>query len=673
MKKGKLLVLLLVIGILLVGTSLSSQMKGGNILSVPGDYSTIMAAIDAASDGDEVIVSPGVYQENLDFKGKHITVASFFYTTKDTSYIRETVIDGGGFDSVVKFVSGENEKSKLAGFRLTGGKAVWGGGIYMKDSGESGPVLTNLLIDNCESSWEGSAIFSHNSTGELSDSVIRENSTPREGTIYCERGGNLHLKNVVIEQNQGGGIYCMVDDSPILENVIIRNNKGGGIIQNTGSSPILRNVLIEGNSGIGINSGVASNPYLENVTIRNNQGGGISVSPEYTFCEEAGKRCNIYDNSSGNFRGDIAAWGEVEVILDTFSVLRPTSWYLSGRGEVHWDILHGKHQQVQADLYVSPYGDNNNSGRQPEEPLQSIDKACRIIWADSANVRTIHLAAGVYSPSVNAEMFPVRLPEYVILAGESKHNVILDAEEEGSVVSFDNVKGCMLKHLTLTGGKARKGAGIWCRSTALVLEHLIIKANHSTDSGGGIYSSLSDLTLTRVVLAENQAGIGGGLSGLDSDYRLMNVTFYGNSADTQGGGIWGSGDSNFYLLNCIMWDDAPQEIELSFVPQIKMSIACSDISGGEKGIITHSMTSIVGQYLDADDYERQHAIKSWGEGNIDSDPLFINATDGDFRLQRESGCIESGTASYTWEGDIILEIEEYYGEKPEIGAVEFID
>jgi len=45
-------------------------------LAVPGKYRTIQLAIDAAKDGDVIIVQPGVYYEQIDFLGKNITVQS---------------------------------------------------------------------------------------------------------------------------------------------------------------------------------------------------------------------------------------------------------------------------------------------------------------------------------------------------------------------------------------------------------------------------------------------------------------------------------------------------------------------------------------------------------------------------------------------------------------------
>ena len=58
-------------------------------LTVPSPYSTIQDAINAAVDGDIVLVSDGTYLKSIDFIGRAITVQS-------ENGAGSTTIDGGG-------------------------------------------------------------------------------------------------------------------------------------------------------------------------------------------------------------------------------------------------------------------------------------------------------------------------------------------------------------------------------------------------------------------------------------------------------------------------------------------------------------------------------------------------------------------------------------------------
>ena len=73
--------------------------------NVPDDVATIQGAIDLSQNGDTVLVSPGTYEEHIDFSGKEIVVGSLMLTTGDDSYIEQTIIDGNNSGTVVTFTN----------------------------------------------------------------------------------------------------------------------------------------------------------------------------------------------------------------------------------------------------------------------------------------------------------------------------------------------------------------------------------------------------------------------------------------------------------------------------------------------------------------------------------------------------------------------------------------
>src|SRR5688572_15858349 len=109
-----------------LGIGLEGRMQTATI-RVPSDYATIQAAIDAAHDGDEIIVSQGKYGENIKFNGKNIYLHSI--NPKDWNVVKDTVIDGYQSGSVVTFHGTEGSTCTLEGFTITNGKAGVGAGI----------------------------------------------------------------------------------------------------------------------------------------------------------------------------------------------------------------------------------------------------------------------------------------------------------------------------------------------------------------------------------------------------------------------------------------------------------------------------------------------------------------------------------------------------------------
>ena len=130
------------------------------IINVPDQVETIQAAIDSAVNGNLVLVDEGTYYENINFKGKAITVASHFIMDEDTSHISKTIINGSQHTnpdsgSVVYFVSGEDTNAVLCGFTITGGsgtKAYWGNDVHRYGGGvfcaSGGRIINNIVRYN---------------------------------------------------------------------------------------------------------------------------------------------------------------------------------------------------------------------------------------------------------------------------------------------------------------------------------------------------------------------------------------------------------------------------------------------------------------------------------------------------------------------------------------------
>ena len=659
-------------------------MLHATILHVPVDYSTIQTGIYAAIYGDTVLVQPGTYVENINFNGKNITVGSLFLTTWDTTYISQTVIDGNQDGSVVRFESGEDSTAILIGFTITNGSAVYGGGIYCS---YSSPSLENLMLTNNSVSENGGGIYCwYNSSPNLENLTMINNSAYYGGGIYFGHS-NSNLDNVMISSNSayfGGGIYCSNNSNPILDEVMIIGNSaemfGGGICCQF-SDPSLANVTITSNSasrGGGIFCEGNSNPILEDVNIINNSaddGGGIYCWFNSNPIFSSENRCNIYSNIITNSRGagtDIFIYESrfpvIDVFVDTFTVMRPTDYYVSPIDNFTFDILHSiEDSLIDSDVYVSVLGDNSNLGTSPDTPFKTIKHALSRIYSDSQNIHTIHLAAGIFSPITNGESFPIRWSNYVNLSGFGEDETILDADSTAGVMEFLSVSDALIENLTTTGGLASDGGGIFCRDHSNpTFKNVMIINNSAEYFGGGIYChNNSNPSFTNVTIINNSVigsiGSGGGICCNDnSNPSLMNVTIANNSAigpggsSEKGGGICCRGGSNPSIVNCILWNDIPQEIYfLAYSYPNTVTISHSDLQDGEAGIVTNNNGTV-----------------NWLDGNIDADPLFADSANGDFHLtwanfpiqdSTMSPCIDTGDPSSPLDPDgTIADMGAYY-------------
>ena len=137
---------------------------------MPSLFSTIQGAINAAINGDTVLIQPGIYLENINYNGKNIVVGSLTLITGDTSYISSTIIDGNQAGSVVVFQNGETSSAKLIGLTIRNGSNDNGGGIQCA---YSSPTIINVIISgNTASSDGGGLSYAHSSPTMINVTIM---------------------------------------------------------------------------------------------------------------------------------------------------------------------------------------------------------------------------------------------------------------------------------------------------------------------------------------------------------------------------------------------------------------------------------------------------------------------------------------------------------------------
>jgi parallel beta-helix repeat protein len=335
-----------------------TQYLSAQMFYVPSGHPTIQSAINGAATGDTIVVSTGTYYENIDFKGKSITVRST--DPNDPNVIASTIINGSNpldpnFGSTILFRSGEDHNSVLSGFTITGGTGSWhpiswdlhqiywnrcgggafcynmsaptitknfffgniageGGGIYIygnpvnPDNPSNPPVHINPIITN-NTFFDNTALIAHGFSPP--DTTYPANEHGDGGAIVCFQGVDATIIGNLIQNNHayyyGAGIHLRQwSNALIWQNNIIDNNSmlGGGVHMTYTSCPTIRENYIAGNfvsslGGGGIYVYYLSEPNIErNIITDNSSSNGAAIGVYYSS-KGIIKDNLIYKNRSG--------------------------------------------------------------------------------------------------------------------------------------------------------------------------------------------------------------------------------------------------------------------------------------------------------------------------------------------------------------------------------------
>lgn len=249
-----------------------SPVSGKDVYIVPSKgMDTIMSAVNAANDGDLILVKPGVYHENVKVALKSLEI-------KSVAGPFETVIDGGMKGSVFTFKAVSGKKLVLEGFTLINGSGTRqrlgtrGGGLNL----QKGIVRIRGNIITGNRATDGAGIYV-SSDGAISDNTIALNVGAMNGCLLAEAneldlcnnyvignfmtkiGGGytiqttqkeVNIRDSVFVENwsfEGGGVMAL-DSSPLIANNVFLSNRGcrGGAIlaRNQSAAPIIKNNIM---------------------------------------------------------------------------------------------------------------------------------------------------------------------------------------------------------------------------------------------------------------------------------------------------------------------------------------------------------------------------------------------------------------------------------------------
>jgi len=272
--------------LIIVSALVLVQTGFARILNVPSEYPTIQAGIDAADNGDTVLVAPGLYLENLEIANKNILLTAL--PDPDTCHIRGSleigpavdttcIIKGflitsyGAFDALIDIIDASPIlEANIIGDHWWGND---GGGIRIWNSAG---IIRGNIIKNNHAYWRGGGISASGSP-IIENNIISGNSAALHD-VYVQ-GGGIYIESGIVRYNlimnnsaysgygaPGGGIFAINEDSCLIYNNTIAKNRSFHLYNDDGEGGGIYLYVRPGNSQFGIwNNIIAYNKSSDGV------------------------------------------------------------------------------------------------------------------------------------------------------------------------------------------------------------------------------------------------------------------------------------------------------------------------------------------------------------------------------------------------------------------------
>jgi len=609
------------------------------------DFGSISYAINAAADGDTILVYPFYvpYHRHgfINFAGKNVYVTSLYKSTGDIQYLHDTIIDGGG----VVFKNNETRNAVLDGFTIINGRGEnvgptynpslykEGGGIYIINAN---PTIINCIIENNSAITRGGGI-SIQSTGVfvspyLAGNIIRNNSSNGPGGGICIGATNPYDIQIIFD--------------PVNKNSIYGN-----------SSPNGRDVYSVSASYMSI--------ALDTFTVATDDPYYLNMSTAYSFSCENWVNEQINQDLYVSVQGDDTNEGvtmnrPLKTIKEAMFRIRSNP---AARNTIH----------LAAGVYKASEGQVFPLIIKSDVVLQGAGQGVTIIDIEE-NTGVIHSLAGASGFKISNITFINNRADYdmvgkmapILLSGTDNVE-ILDCNFENNLCGIQTLE---------TGGAVRtepilfknlQFVGNFNSVLDLSLENAVFE---NIKILGNSYLSLGNVvtfagTPVKINAYQNARG-----NYVFSNLLIANTTDVGTENGDMAMTIGGNMD---VLINnaTIAYNQGTRAMTIGqgAVVNVYNSVLANNGSITGAGTLAIGYSLIEGGVL---------CDVVWGEGNIDLYPNFdweyAGAADWPYQLMPTSPCVDAGTASvpdYVWPAVDLLGNARVVGETVDMGAYEF--
>ncbi|MEC8915672.1 MAG: choice-of-anchor D domain-containing protein, partial [Candidatus Neomarinimicrobiota bacterium] len=317
--------------------------------------------------------------------------------------------------------------------------------------------------------------------------------------------------------------------------------------------------------------------------------------------------------------------------------------------------------------YIAESGNDTTATGASDDPFRSIQSGINF----SSDADSVTVAAGTYVENINFRGRNIKV------AGEDRETTIIDGNQSGSVVIIEQIPTLnpSLSELTLTNGISTTGGGLQIVDANVFLTNIKITNCTTTGEGSAIYSNSNNpttVTLKNSILTENTSpgnnstikmgstdliiissdisdNISGGGVIFQGSYESLHISNSTIMNNANGFGVdISSGSGVNTIVNSVIsgnWSpgyDSGEQIRILW--ESILSVDYSNIDGGQSSVIM----------------DEGEPTLTWGSGNLDVDPMFVDTANGDYHLLADSRLIDAGHPDSTDGDGTIADMGAYY-------------